>query len=152
MVGIVALIIMAFFTISKAPPQETQHGAITQNVQIGDTVIPVELAKTPTEQEKGLSYRTSLDKNKGMLFVFQKPDTYRFWMPNMDFPIDIIWVDETKHIISINENVPPLEEISKPIYYQPTEPALYVLEVNANFSKEHTIKTGDQLTFQNITN
>jgi len=152
MVGIVALIIIAFFTISKAPPQKTQHGAITPNIQIEDTVIPVELAKTPTEQERGLSYRASLDTNKGMLFVFQKPDTYRFWMPRMNFPIDIIWIDENKRIISINENVPPLEDTLKPIYYQPTQPALYVLEVNANFSREHNIKTGNQVTFQNIAN
>ncbi len=152
MVGTVALIIVAFLGISQIPQKKVPRDATIRTVRIGNTIIPVELAKTPAEQERGLSYRTSLDENNGMLFIFEKPDLYKFWMPNMNFPIDIIWIDETKHIVSINENVPPLEDISKPIYYQPTEPALYVLEVSANFSKEHTIKIGNQLVFQNTAN
>ena len=152
MIGIVALIVLIFFGISQTLPEKTRGNATTPSIQIGDTVIPVELARTPAEQKQGLSYRTSLGKNKGMLFIFEKPGLYRFWMPNMNFPIDMIWINENKRIVSINENVPPLKDISKPIYYQPEKLSLYVLEVNASFAREHNIKIKDQLIFQNISN
>lgn len=161
------LIVLIFLGISRAIPQKTSTpleaararsapmpltGPTKANptVQIGDTIIPVELAKTPAEQERGLSYRISLDNNRGMLFVFEKPGLYKFWMPYMNFPLDMIWVDQDKRIVSISENVPPLSDLLKPIYYQPAQPAVYILEVNANFSKEHNIKVGDQLIFKNI--
>ncbi|MBI5152976.1 MAG: DUF192 domain-containing protein [Parcubacteria group bacterium] len=157
MLGIVTLIVLVFLGISRAIPQkmitkEAPTPTATPSIQIGDTTIPVELAKTPAELERGLSYRTSLDRDKGMLFIFEKSGFYKFWMPHMNFPLDVLWIDENKRIVSINEHVPPLEDISKPIYYEPTQPALYVLEVNANFSKKYNIKIGDQLIFQNIDN
>jgi len=145
MMGVIALIITAFLIF---PPISLQNTPTISTVQIGNLVIPVEIAKTPTEQQYGLSYRASLDKDKGMLFIFEKQGLYRFWMPNMSFPVDMIWVDENKRIISINENVPPLKDLSKPTYYQPTRPALYVLEVNANFSKKHNLKAGDLLVLK----
>ncbi len=78
-----------------------------------------------------------------MLFVFPKADYYPFWMPDMHFPLDIIWIGADKKIISISENIPPLLDKTKPTYYLSPKPAQYVLEVKAGFAKKHNIKIGD---------
>jgi uncharacterized membrane protein (UPF0127 family) len=119
-------------------------------VLINNTAIAVELAVSDEEKMRGLSGRPSLFQNAGMLFIFSRPDYYRFWMPNMNFPIDFIWIDETGRIIGITENAPPLADTSKPVWYLPPLPAKYVLEVNAGFAKRHNIQIGDIVKFENI--
>lgn len=118
-------------------------------VQINNIKIPVEIAKTEAEVQKGLSGRKSLATDKGMLFVFNKPDYYRFWMPNMNFPIDIIWIDQNK-IVGIHESVSNQFDPKNPKFYTPSQPADRVLEVNAGFAQKNKIKTSDQINFYNI--
>ncbi len=118
-------------------------------VTIQGIYIPVELVTSSTAIQKGLSGRKSLDKNEGMLFSFAKPDIYRFWMPDMHFPIDIIWISDNK-IVDITSDIPIEFNPGYPIFYSPAEPAQYVLEVNAGFAKEKGIITGNAVKFNNI--
>lgn len=119
-------------------------------IKISSVNIPVELARTPAEVQKGLSGRLSLDQDKGMLFLFAKPDTYSFWMPDMHFPLDIIWISGGKKVLGISANVPNDFDPANPKFYRPPSPAQYVLEVNAGFAARAGIKIGDGVTFLDI--
>jgi hypothetical protein len=87
----------------------------------------------------------NLAKNEGMLFVFNHPSQHVFWMKDMNFPIDMIWLDENLKIIYFQKNVLPE---SYPATFGPDQNSLYVLEVNAGFSDKHNLKIGDSLSFQ----
>jgi uncharacterized membrane protein (UPF0127 family) len=110
-------------------------------VRIGEAPpMAVFVADTPEEQRKGLSGRTSLSDNEGLFFVFVKPAYHSFWMKDMRFPIDIIWVGENGRVLGINDKIEPE---SFPKVFQPPAPALYVIEVAAGWAERHNIKIGD---------
>ena len=100
----------------------------------------VETATTPAQWQKGLSGHASLAENAGMLFVFDKPDNYGFWMKDMLFPLDIIWISSDFHIIYIEKNLSP---DTYPTVYYPNAPAEYVLEISGGLTDENNIKIGD---------
>lgn len=109
-----------------------------------DTVIQIEVAKTPDERARGLMFRESLEENRGMLFVFEEEGHHAFWMKNVGFPLDIIWLDRDLRVVHISANTPPCSAEPCGIYTSP-KPAKYVLEVKANFTHKNGIKIGDQL-------
>src|SRR3989338_6297137 len=100
-------------------------------VKIAGQEILVELAKTPKAQTKGLSGRSKLAANHGMLFLFPFVEKRAFWMKDMNFSIDIIWINNGE-IVDIAPNLPPAIEANPPVYY-PRLPVNAVLEVNAGF-------------------
>ncbi|MBI2482501.1 MAG: DUF192 domain-containing protein [Candidatus Vogelbacteria bacterium] len=108
-------------------------------LSFGETNIKIELADTPAKQELGLSGRESLAQDTGMLFIFDKPGRYGFWMKEMRFAIDIIWLDSEWRIVGIHYNINPS---TYPTVFYPTEPAQYVLEVNARWTSQNNIATG----------
>jgi uncharacterized membrane protein (UPF0127 family) len=111
-------------------------------VVIGGQEIYVNLADTPIEQERGLSGKKNLGEKQGMLFVFDEPGVYPFWMKDMNFPLDIIWIDENSHIIYIQKDAKP---DSYPKSFGPNKNSKYVLEVNSGFSNINNIKVGDSV-------
>lgn len=82
-----------------------------------------------------------------MLFVFDRADYHSFWMKDMNFAIDIIWIDESKKIIDITRNAEPE---SYPNIFKPRLPVRYVLEVTSGWSKENNIQIGAQVDFKKI--
>lgn len=106
--------------------------------------LALEQVTTPEAMAKGLSGRTSLPQDQGMLFTYSQPGEYCFWMKDMQFPIDIIWVDADKKVINVHENVPPE---SYPEEFCPDKPAMYVIEVNAGVAKQAYLSSGSQLQF-----
>lgn len=133
---------------SSAPTPEigsnlnrTLNPADIKYVKIGGKILKVELAESVTEQMQGLSGRRVLPPGEGMLFVFGAPGKYGFWMKDMKFPIDIIWLSQTGSVVYIKENASP---DSYPETFSPPEAAKYVLEVNAGFSAENGLKIGDK--------
>jgi len=138
---IFAILMMNRFSNKNNPPY----------VRIGSVEIPVELAIDAAAQQKGLSGRPSLDPNNGILFIFSRPAIYTFWMRYMNFPIDIIWINDDK-VIDISANVSNDFDPKNPTFYEPVAPAQYVLEVNANFAEKENIKIGDSVSFINISN
>jgi uncharacterized membrane protein (UPF0127 family) len=110
-------------------------------VIIAGVRLSVEVADTPAERGRGLSGREMLPENSGMLFVFDTPGRYGFWMYGMKFPLDIIWIDESLKVVYFVENAQPCVNICET--YEPPADALYVLEVNAGFVKKYGLKTGD---------
>lgn len=114
---------------------------------IGGETINLEIADTSAKQAKGLSGRASLFPDQGMLFVFPEVGFHNFWMKDMNFPIDIIWLDANYKIVSIKGNVAPE---SYPETFAPSAPALYVLELPAGFAKAHGLIYNDSINLNLI--
>ena len=108
------------------------------NLTINNITIQVEEVSSPVAQEQGLSGRKSLGDNQGMLFIFPTEGLYSFWMKDMLFPIDIIWMDKNYNIVYVKENAQPCTLFNCPIY-KPTKPAQYVLEVGAGWARLHGV-------------
>jgi uncharacterized membrane protein (UPF0127 family) len=101
------------------------------------------VARNSKDKEIGLSKYQSIPQDKGMLFMFDTPSYYSFWMKNMKFPIDIIYIDKN-HIVTIYSNVqPPQTEQVNLSIFQPTQPADTVLEINSGLSEKYNFKKGD---------
>lgn len=109
------------------------------------STISIEIADNPAKHAKGLMYRKYLDQNAGMLFIFDSPFKYAFWMKNTLIPLDIIWLDENMQIVDITYNTQPCKSDERCKTYIPAKPAKYVLEVNAGFSERNNLKVGDTL-------
>ena len=110
------------------------------------TTIEAEIADTLPKRQLGLMFRKSLANDRGMLFIFEKPDFYRFWMKNCRFPIDIIWLDEHKRIVYIKPNVPPCLDDLCPTFGSPKK-ASYVIEAVAGFANEQGLKPDMEVKF-----
>jgi uncharacterized membrane protein (UPF0127 family) len=113
-----------------------------QTVTINGHSIAVELETTEDEWYQGLSGRTSLAPQTGMLFVFNKEGRWSMWMKDMLFPIDMIWITRDKHIVKIQENATPDSYTNGQTMFQPDQDVLYVLEVPAGTVKEYGITVG----------
>ena len=109
----------------------------------------VEMATTMVEQARGLSYRTSLASDTGMLFVFSSPGVQNFWMKDMHFPLDMIWIGADGTVAGYAQDVPapaPGTALwNLPVYSSPGG-VNEVLEVNAGTVAKYGIKVGDKVT------
>ncbi len=150
-------ILAGFYFISKRP----QPTLRTAEVKIGENVFAVEVASTTISRVRGLSGRNGLAENEGMFFIFDELGTNGFWMKDVKFPIDIIWIagDSPSQIsqgeiwegkvVGFAENAAP--EPGVPLWklkiYYPPELVDRVLEVNAGMVKRLGIKVGDRVKF-----
>jgi uncharacterized membrane protein (UPF0127 family) len=158
---IVAASLYYFYTYSKNTsftPQDAENGSVTlnlKNISIGETTLKVRVAKTAQERAVGLSNVKKIGRNEGMLFVFNVENTRpAFWMKDMLFPIDIIWINDGK-ITQIHESVSAPENgiNNKNLHlYKPNVGIDLVLEVNAGFSKDNNISVGDTVNLSEVIN
>lgn len=133
------LLIILLVIIWYLPKNNETKSSITIN---GKTFV-VDVAKTNKQKEKGLAIYDTLPLDKGMVFIFKYPDYYAFWMKDMKFPIDIIYIKQNK-ITDIYKNVPtPTGKGEKLPIIRPKEKSDTVLEINANLSDKYNFKIGD---------
>lgn len=137
---VILAILIVFFLISWPT---NKSGEIF--IEINNIKIKTEVVSTVPSQRQGLSNRQNLDENAGMLFVFPDYKIRTFWMKDMKFSIDIIWILNNK-IIDITKNAPMPSGETIPTF-ESTESINYVLEVNAGFSEKNSIKIGDMVKF-----
>ena len=109
-----------------------------------DNCVTVEKVSKDDDMERGLMYRTSLGQNKGMLFVFANDDRHMFWMKNMHFNLDILWISIDGRIVFIGQDIPACLKDPCPVY-TPNKEARFVLELNSGYAKVHRWKVGDKL-------
>lgn len=125
----------------------------SKEITVGNTRLTVEIADTNEKRLKGLGQRGSLQENSGMLFVFDQKNTIRsFWMKDMGFPLDFVWIKNGK-VSQIDKNVPfppPGTDDSKLTIYTSNLPVDYVLEVNAGFCDKNEIKVDDIVDLSKI--
>ena len=138
------LALFLFVVIAGLTTRFTVQKKTIQAITIGTTTLHVALAITESEKQAGLSGLPSLPEDQAMLFVFGTSGRHGFWMKDMHFPIDIIWLDGQRMIVHIEANVHP---DSYPQIFIPTRDALYVLETVAGFSEKEKIHVGDQVQF-----
>lgn len=120
------------------------------SAQINEQEMKILVAKSEEEKMIGLSNHRDLDDNTGMVFVFEEKGPYTFWMKNMQFPIDIIFIEDTT-VVDIKKNAQPVTEgQANPPLYSPSSPVNYVLEVKAGVADKYNITTGSTITFEGV--
>jgi len=125
-----------WYEINKAPIPKSK-------LIIDNHTFSVEIATTSAQQQLGLSGRTSLPTNQGMLFIFPKPQQTAFWMKGMKFPLDIIFFNNNK-IVDMYQNVPvPTNGDNNLPIYTPHALANQALEINGGLAKSYGFKKGD---------
>jgi uncharacterized membrane protein (UPF0127 family) len=117
----------------------------TKELVSNTITIPVSVADTEAERNQGLSGTTSLPENSGKLFVFQTPGTPGFWMKDMNYGLDFVWLNSNLKIVAITPNIPA--DTYPQIFYPPQQ-VLYVLEVNSGFSTARHLAIGQQFKLQ----
>lgn len=137
---------------ASSTPADPYASTYTSGAQvvIDGTPINVALSTTTAEIDQGLQNRPTLATNDGMLFIFNSAKIYQFWMPNMSFSLDMIWIGSDMKVVDISRDAPPLPDPTKPVWFRPSSPAQYVLEVNANYAAEHNINIGDSVQFVSV--
>ena len=121
---------------------ETETAIKYQNYVLGGKEYALEIADDADEHQKGLSGRTQLPAGQGMLFIFPISGNYGIWMKDMNFAIDIIWLDAERRIVGLKENAQPA---SYPEIFYGEDDNLYVIEINAGEIAETGLQIGDQL-------
>jgi len=148
-VGIIVLVVVVS-RISLSNPQQklvTEGGKYefpsardkrkATDVMFNDVSVRAVIADTTTERSIGLSGYEALNKDQAMLFVFDTLDYHSFWMRDMNFSIDIIWLDENKEVVFIKESAEPQDF---PESYKSPAKALYVLEVYDGFVVDEKVQ------------
>ena len=120
--------------------------AAIKTVVINGQKIEVELAKTNEQKTLGLSQHDSLPPDQGRLFVYSQYLIPKYWMKDMKFPIDIIWIKDDM-VVGYEKNLQPAGDIFNIPTYQPKTFINYVLEVNAGWADQSGVKIGDELLF-----
>lgn len=106
--------------------------------------IEIEVAASDLERGRGLMYRKNMPENRGMLFLFDEARIQNFYMKNTYIPLDIIYVDANRKVVSIQKQTTPLSELTLPS----EAPAQYVVEVNGGFCDKYGIDKGTQVEFE----
>lgn len=160
---VLVLLLGGFFSSSlisyfNTPSAETETAITSPNIDIAEPVftkegelefvrikekLTIEIADNDKETEQGLMFRRSMPDSCGMLFIMPNNEPQSFWMKNTFIPLDIMFLDEQKKIVTIQANRIPFSEEAIPSY----ENAKYVLEVNAGYCKRKGIEKGDLLKF-----
>ena len=143
---IIVLVIIAgvIISIDKRAPSSDEVSEV-ERVRIAGALVSVQVASTISAWAQGLGGQESLGEDEGMLFVFDTPARRSFYMKDMNFPIDIIWLDENMQVVYIKENAEPDSYPEET--FTPDQKAKYVLEVNAGFVERNGITLGSTMEF-----
>ena len=118
------------------------------NITVNNVDLVADVAATDDQRSKGLSVKDSLNENEAMLFVFSTEREHSFWMKNMKFPIDILWLDDYQEVVHVEHSLEPCipDEFCKP--YKPDRNSLYVLETVAGFAQKYNVTENTYVDFQ----
>ncbi len=132
-----AFIVLIIFLIFYLKPK-------TAEIKIAGKILQAEVADNTITRARGLMYQSS---PKPMLFIFPSPAVEGFWMKNVNFPLDIIWIDSEEKIIGTDRMEPCVSGECK--IYNPPAPIKYALEVEAGFVEKNKVKVGERIEIQN---
>lgn len=133
---------MLFLLAGCSGPAPVQSQASA--VELHGQRFAVELATDDTSRQHGLMMRSTLAPDHGMLFVFPQLGPQAFWMKNTLIPLDILYFDEKRRLVSMQVDVPPCKADPCPTYPSGA-PAIYVLELSAGTARRIGAKPGDVL-------
>lgn len=144
---IVLILLSGWFLIVESGKRVKNNIDNKDRVCVKNICYIVQVAKTVQEQERGLMFRSELASDQGMIFEFEQPGAYPFWMKNTLIPLDIVWIGADKKINYISKNTPPCDQDSCPLYGSQA-PAKYVLEINAGQIDLIGAAIGDEVTIK----
>jgi uncharacterized membrane protein (UPF0127 family) len=150
LIGFLPVLLVALvFTESPSPALAADSGLLPMRTPSG-ILIQAEIADTPIKRATGLMYRERLDKDHGMLFIFGQPLPWTIWMKNTKIALDLIWLDEKKRVIHIEQQVPicTKSDDSCPQYRPNSSDAIYVLEIAGGTVDSYKIEKGSKLEFK----
>ena len=132
-------------TIKQTEVTFKKEGQLTifKSVDSTQITLDIEIADTDFDIQTGLMYRNSMDKKQGMLFIFDDVRERFFYMKNTKIPLDLIYINEHKSIVSFQKNAKPFDESSLPSNF----PAKYVLEINAGLVDTWSLAVGDSISY-----
>jgi uncharacterized membrane protein (UPF0127 family) len=133
----------------ESTTEETSKILNSKNIKIGDKNYEIFVTETLEDKRQGLSIFEEINENQGMLFEFPEENYHSFWMKDMKFDIDIIFLDKDKKVIQIFENVQKDSYVNEKNYksYMPKLKSKYVIEIRSGESKKNRIKPGDAIIF-----
>jgi len=141
---IFSALILTVFLMNPKKTTSVASYLFNEPAMIGNTSISLARISSPEDLQRGLSGQTELSEGIGLLFVFEQASSQPIWMKDMNFPIDVIWLDSDFSIVTIKKNFLPS---SYPEIAFGALNSLYVLEVPAGFTEAHNINIGDKLKF-----
>ena len=114
----------------------------------GGQRIRAEVEMDPVDMQKGMMFRDSLTRGKGMLFIHQSPGQYSYWMYQVKIPLDIIWMDASHRIVEISPDTPPCKtKASLCPTYGGHQTAQFVLELGGGEARRLGLSPGQTLDF-----
>lgn len=126
----------------------SNNGYRQVNITLNNITVVADIAATNDQRTKGLSVKDTLDEDEGMLFVFSTSREHSFWMKNMKFPIDIIWISEHHEVVHVEHSLEQCEPDLPCPAYMPKRNSLYVLETVAGFAQKYNITENTYVSFQ----
>lgn len=114
-------------------------------LRLGDGVFQARIADSAAERQKGLSGSSALSSEQALLFVYDSDERWSIWMKDMNYSIDIVWLDKAKKVVHIVKNAQPESYPNES--FAPNEPARYIVEFSAGVVDKKTIKIGDEAIF-----
>ena len=132
-----------FVLNGRSAPTGGQSSLSTKTITIAGASVVVEIADTDEARKQGLSKRSVLAPQHGMLFVFPKDGNWGIWMKDMLFSIDILWADAAGKVVALNASISPE---TYPAVFYPNNYTRYVLEVPAGFAAAHSITVGSTMS------
>ncbi len=109
--------------------------------------LEAEVADTPEKILFGLAFREGLPPDSGMLYIFETSDLHRVRTKGFTFPVDMIWADESRHVVDLVEGAEPCPRDPCPLYGPPPEKVRYLIQTAAGFVKQEGIVRGMELKF-----
>ena len=146
-VGVIGL--MSIPSDSKLESVEFPRGTI----KVDDVVLEVQIADDESKRIRGLMFQDPLPYDQGMIFVFDEPGVYSLWMLNMQFALDMIWIDADGNVVHIEQDIPPCETPTEIMACQsivPSGEAMYILEVTAGFVDQFGITKDSKIDLISI--
>jgi uncharacterized protein len=126
----------------------SSNGYSQANVTVNGVVLVADISASNEQRTKGLSIKDSLAENEAMLFEFDNEGEHTFWMKNMKFPIDIIWINGNRTVVHVEHNLQPCNSELLCPTYKPSEDSLYVLETVGGFAEKHDVVQGTRIQFE----
>lgn len=136
-------ILLSFPCLTFAGNDPPQSGLIPITIP-GGAVIHAELANTPQKRAEGLMYREHLADDRGMLFTFLQAQAWVFWMKNTKIPLDMLFFNAERKLVSVQHRVPPCLGDPCPAYSSGA-PARYVLELNGGQAEKLGLNPGAEM-------
>lgn len=139
--GVTIIVVSILFVLWYLTLQKSAEIAIAGNI------FKVKVADTDAARIRGLSGTSELSSDEAMLFIFDYDSEWAIWMKDMNYAIDIVWLDKNRHIIDFTQNATPE---SYPKRFMPKQEARYVVEFKSGTIEARGFRIGQQVNFKRV--